>query len=90
MAQLFQVLGSQMWVEGLATALPGVGFLAKVAMSVSTDVAARTCEVTGVEPASGPGGCAGWTLQDRTEMAAGGPGAGKAKPRRRSPPENET
>lgn len=44
-AQLLQVRGSHVWIEGLwPRRCPGVGFRAKVAMSVTTDVAgAHTC-----------------------------------------------
>lgn len=79
-AQVLQELGSQMWVEGLwPRHCPG--FLAKVAMDVTTDVAARTREVTGVEPASAPAGRAGWTCGDRRERPLQRLGFGKAKPR---------
>lgn len=56
-----------------------MGFLAKVAMGVTRDVAARTREVTGVEPASRPAGRAGWTCGDRWEQPLQGMGVGKAK-----------
>lgn len=46
----------------MATTLPRDGFLGKGGtMDVTTDVAERTREVTGVEPASGPAGRAGWS-----------------------------
>lgn len=41
-------------------------------MDVTTDVAARTREVTGVEPASGPATLAGWTCGDATGTTAAG------------------
>lgn len=80
-----------MRVEGLwPRRCLGVDSLAKVAMGVSTDVAEHTREVTGVEPESRPRRYAGRALQRQNGGAAGGPGAGKAKPRSRESRESET